>query len=97
GLLLEAAEPIVRTGRTALDVVAAHYGGVALTQRVRNLAGPRVLLAPAGPVAVPAATQLQVTLTKTVTDAAGATTATATLGRRAAIGVPRAVYAEAGA
>ncbi|MEA5052264.1 MAG: hypothetical protein VB093_02295, partial [Propionicimonas sp.] len=97
GLLLEAAEPIVRTGRTALDVVAADYGGVALTQRVRNLAGTRVLLAPAGPVAVPAATQLQVTLTKTVTDAAGATTATATLGRRAAIGVPRAVYAEAGA
>jgi hypothetical protein len=96
GVLLEAAEPILRTGRTALAVTAASYGPVALTPRRQNLAGTRVLLAPSAPVAVPTAAELSVTLAKTVTDRTGATTTTATTGRRAAIGVPRTVYAEAG-
>lgn len=96
GVLLEAAEPIIRTGRTALDLTAASYSSVALTPLRQNLAGTRVLLAPSAPVAVPAAAELSVTLTKTVTDRTGATTATASTGRRAALGVPRTVYAEAG-
>jgi hypothetical protein len=77
-------------------VTAASYGPVALTPRRQNLAGTRVLLAPSAPVAVPTAAELSVTLAKTVTDRTGATTTTATTGRRAAIGVPRTVYAEAG-
>lgn len=97
GMLLEAPEPIVREGRTALDVTACTYGGVALTQRRRNLAGTRVLLAPPAAVAVPGADVLGVTLTRTVTDRTGSTTSTTVTGRRFTLDVPRAVRMEAGA
>jgi hypothetical protein len=97
GLLLEAPEPIVRTGRTALDVTACSYGSVALSQRRRNLAGTRVLLAPASPVTVPGDQTISLTVTRTVTDRTGATSSTAVTGRRFAIGVPRSVRMEAGA
>jgi hypothetical protein len=97
GLLLEAPEPIVRTGRTALDVTACSYGGLALSQRCRNLAGTRVLLTPPAPVTVPAADTITLTVTRTVTDRTGATSATAVTGRRFAIDVPRSVRMEAGA
>jgi hypothetical protein len=97
GMLLEAPEPIVREGRTALDVTACTYGGVALAQRRRNLAGTRVLLAPPAPVAVPGADVLGVTLTRTVTDRTGSTTSTTVTGRRFTLDVPRVVRMEAGA
>jgi hypothetical protein len=96
GLLLEAPEPIVRTGRTALDVTACHYGGLALSQRCRNLAGTRVLLTPPAPVTVPAADAITLTVTRTVTDRTGATSGTAVTGRRFAIEVPRSVRMEVG-
>jgi hypothetical protein len=96
GLLLETPEPIVRAGRTALDVTACSYGGVALAQRCRNLAGTRVLLAPPAPLAVPGADLISLTATRTVTDAIGTTTSTAVTGRRFAIDVPRTVRMEAG-
>ncbi|HWM96646.1 MAG TPA: hypothetical protein VNO54_06275, partial [Streptosporangiaceae bacterium] len=96
GLLLEAPEPIVRTGRTALDVTACHYGGLALNQRCRNLAGTRVLLTPPAPITVPGADTITLTLTRTDTDRTGATSSTAVTGRRFAIDVPRSVRMEAG-
>ena len=96
GLLLEAPEPIVRTGRTALDVTACSYGALALAQRCRNLAGTRVILAPPAPVAVPGDDLISLTVTRTVTDAAGTTTSTAVTGSRFAIDVPRTVRMEAG-
>jgi hypothetical protein len=96
GLLLEAPEAIVRTGRTALDVTACTYGGVSLSQRARNLAGTRVLLTPPSPVVVAGADRLTVTLTRTVTDRTGTTTSTTISGARFAIGQPRSVLMEAG-
>ena len=96
GLLLEAPESIVRTGRTALDITACTYGGVAFSQRRRNLAGTRVLLAPSAPVAVPGADLIVVTLTRTETDRTGATSISTVTGRRFAIDVPRSVRMEAG-
>ena len=97
GLLLEAPEAIVRSGRTALDVTSCTYGGIALAQRCRNLAGTRVLLTPSTPVAVPTAEKITLVLTRTVTDRTGATTATTVTGQRFAIEVPRTVRMEAGA
>ena len=97
GLLLEAPEAIVRTGRTALDITACTYGGVPVSQRARNLAGTRVLLTPAAPVTVAAASTLSVTLTRTVTDRTGATTSTTVTGTRFAIDEPRSVRMETGA
>jgi len=97
GLLLEAPEPIVRTGRTALDVTACSYGGISLAQRRRNLAGTRVLLAPPAPLAVAGASEISLTVTRTVTAADGTTTSTAVTGSRFAIDVPRTVRMEAGA
>ena len=96
GLLLEAPEPIVRTGRTALDVTACRYGSRVLDQRCRNVAGTRVLLTPSAPVTVPGADTITLTVTRTDTDRTGATTSTAVKGSRFAIGVPRAVRMEAG-
>jgi len=96
GLLLEAPEPIVRTGRTVLDVTACNYGGLALNQRYRNLAGTRVLLTPSAPVTVPGADTITLTVTRTVTDRTGATSSTTATGRRFAIDVPRSVRMEAG-
>jgi len=97
GLLLEAPEPIVRTGRTALDVTACSYGGISLAQRRRNLAGTRVLLAPPAPLVVAGANEISLTVTRTVTAADGTTTSTAVTGSRFAIDVPRTVRMEAGA
>lgn len=97
GVLLEAPEPIVRSGRTALDVTACAYGTVALSQCRRNLAGTRLLLAPPAPIAVTLADVLAVTLTRTVTDRMGITTSTTVTGRRFALDVPRSVQMEAGA
>ena len=96
GLLLEAPEPIVRTGRTALDVTACSYGGLALAQRRRNLAGTRVLLAPPAPVTVAGADEISLTVTRTVTERDGTTTSTTVTGSRFAIDVPRSVRMEAG-
>ena len=97
GLLLEAPEAIVRTGRTALDVTACTYGGVvARPARRATSPGTRVLLAPPAPVAVAAADRLTVTLTRTVTDRTGTTTSTTITGARFAIGEPRSVRMEAG-
>jgi len=97
GLLLEAPEAIVRTGRTALDVTACAYGGVTLAQRCRNLAGTRVLLTPSAPVAVTGADTITLALTRTVTDRTGTASSTTVTGRRFAIDVPRSVRMEAGA
>jgi hypothetical protein len=97
GLLLEAPEPIVRSGRTALAVTGCTYGGVPLAQRCRNLAGTRVLLTPTAPTAVPTAQGITLVLTRTVTDRTGATTSTTVTGQRFAIDVPRSVRMEAGA
>lgn len=96
GVLLEAPEPIVRTGRTSLDVTGCTYGGVTLTQRRRNLAGTRVLLAPGSPVVVSGADVLSVTLRRTVTDRTGSTTLSTVTGRRFALDIPRSVQMEAG-
>lgn len=96
GLLLEAPEPIVRTGRTALDVTGCHYGGLALSQRCRNLAGTGVLLTPSAPVTVAGAGTITLTVTRTVTDRTGATSSTAVTGRRFATDLPRSVRMEAG-
>ncbi len=96
GVLLEAPEPIVRTGRTGLDVTACTYGSVPLAQRRRNLAGTRVLLTPAAPVAVTDAGVLTVTLRRTVTDRTGSTTSSTVTGRRFALDIPRSVQMEAG-
>ncbi|WP_109474662.1 hypothetical protein [Ornithinimicrobium cavernae] len=104
GVLLELPEPIVRTGRRALDVTAASHGGVPLLQRRRNSNGTRVLLAPTAPVAVsPSGTDdfqagpLVVQLTRTVTDRTGSTSSTVVTGSRSALTAPRAVYQEVGA
>jgi len=96
GVLLEAPEPIVRTGRTALDVTGCEYGGQVLSQRCRNVAGTRVLLTPSAPVTVSGDDTITLTVTRTDTDRTGATTSTAVTGRRFAIGVPRSVRMEAG-
>ncbi len=105
GVVLELPEPIVRSGRTALAVTGADYGGRTLLQRRRNESGTRVLLAPAAPVAVavpvpaeaPFAAPLTLTLTRTVTDRFGVQTSTSTVGHRTALAVPRTIYQEAGA
>ena len=97
GVLLEAPEAIVRTGRTRLDVAAAHYGSVGLLQRCRNVAGTRVLLTPAAPALVAGADELRISLARTVTGASGSTTTSVVTGRRFAIDVPRSVRMEAGA
>ena len=97
GVLLEAPEAIVRTGRTRLDVAAAHYGSVGLLQRCRNVAGTRVLLTPAAPARVAGADELRISLARTVTGASGSTTTSVVTGRRFAIDVPRSVRMEAGA
>ncbi len=96
GVLLEAPEAIVRTGRTSLAVAAAHYGTVGLLQRVRNAAGTRVLLTPAAPSLVTGADELRISLARTVTGASGSTTTSIVTGRRFAIDVPRSVRMEAG-
>lgn len=96
GVLLEAPEAIVRSGRTGLDMAAAHYGSVGLLQRCRNVAGTRVLLTPAAPALVVGADELRISLARTVTGASGATTTSIVTGRRFAIDVPRSVRMEAG-
>ncbi|WP_460980190.1 hypothetical protein, partial [Pseudactinotalea suaedae] len=103
GVLLELPEPIVRTGRRALDVTSCSHGGVPLVQRRRNTNGTRVLLGPAAPTAVSPsgadpfqAQPLVMQLTRTLTDRTGATSATVVTGSRAALTAPRAVYQEVG-
>ncbi len=96
GLLLEAPEPIVRSGMTSLDVTSCSYGVVPLALRARNLAGTRVLLTPAAPVAVAGADTLTLVLTRSVTDRTGTVTSTVLTGRRFALDVPRTVQMEAG-
>ncbi|WP_299450782.1 hypothetical protein [uncultured Serinicoccus sp.] len=103
GVLLELPEPIVRTGRRALEVTSCVHGGVPLPQRRRNTNGTRVLLAPTGPTAVSPvgsdafqAGPLVVALTRTVTDRTGATSSTVVTGTRSALVAPRAVYQEVG-
>lgn len=103
GVLLELPEPIVRTGRRALEVTSCVHGGVPLTARRRNTNGTRVLLAPAAPTAVsPSGTDafqagpLVVQLTRTVTDRTGGTSSTVVTGARSALVAPRTVYQEVG-
>jgi len=96
GLLLEAPEAIVRTGRTALDIDSCSYAGVTLTQRVRNEAGTRVVLTPTTPVATAGGGTLSLTLRRTDTDRTGQTTSTTIAGSRYAIDEPRSVRMEAG-
>ncbi len=97
GLLLEAPEAIVRTGRTALDVAACTYGSVALSQRCRNRAGTRVLLTPTAPVVVTGADRINLVLARTLTDRTGSTATTTVTGSRFTEDLPRSVRMEAGA
>jgi hypothetical protein len=96
GLLLEADEPLERSGRMALTVASAAIGPVGLATVRANRAGTRLLLAPLAPAETPAETELTVVLERTATAFDG-TTATATItGRRSAIGMPRMAYQELG-
>ena len=98
GVLLEAPEAIVRSGRTTLDVGTARYGSTTLTVARCNDAGTRVLLVPATPMSVPSgATSIRLDLVRKSTAADGSVSTATVTGRRQALRVPRSVYMEAGA